>query len=150
MSVEVRGIEESKALLDMLISTMDETNHQLLLKAGNMIVDEARSNLQNNANINFGDLLASISILFDDGDSIFVGSDMPYAGHIEFGRGPVFPKDPEGWLHWIDKSTGKDVFAKKAKATEPSPFLQPAVEVVTQKIPNIFAEEYETKMRGVV
>ena len=114
-----------------------------------MIVDEARSNLQNNTNINSGDLLASINILFDDGESIYVGSDMPYAGHIEFGRGPVFPKDPTGWLHWIDKTTGKDVFAKKAGPTEPSPFLQPAVEIVSNKVPNLVAEEYETKMRGM-
>ena len=145
--IEVTGLRESQRILDNIIRKMDDSHHRILIEAGNRIVDEARSNLQNNTNIDSGDLLSSIKILFEDEDSIYVGSDMPYAGHIEFGRGPVFPKDPDGWLHWIDKSTGKDVFAKKAKATEPNPFLAPAVEKIKDEMPSIYAYEFETKVR---
>jgi len=144
--VEVTGLRESQRILDNIIRSMDEAHHRILIEAGNKIVDEARSNLQNNTNIDSGDLLSSIKILFEDEDSIYVGSDMPYAGHIEFGRGPVFPVNKE-WLHWIDKETGKDIFAKKAGPTEPSPFLAPAVEKIKDEMPNIYAYEFETKVR---
>lgn len=144
--VEVRGLMESQRMLNNLINTMDDTHHRILIEAGNMIVDEARSNLQNNTNIDSGDLLSSIKILFEDENSIYVGSDMPYAGHIEFGRGPVFPINAK-FLHWIDKDTGKDVFAKSAGPTEPQPFLAPAVEIVSAKVPGIYATEFEKKVR---
>ena len=133
-------------LLDIDIPKM---SHEALIKLCESVVDEARNNLQNNTNIDSGTLLASIRILFDNGDSIIVGTDEPYAGYIEFGRGPVFPKDPDGVLHWIDKDTGKDVFAKSAKATEPSPFMQPAVEMEIKNFPEIFAEEYQNEERSI-
>ena len=144
---QINGIEKAMNVCDVA-DELDDMIHNILLESAKNIVDEAKSNLQNNTNINSGDLLTSIKVLFDDGQSIWVGSDLDYAGHIEFGRGPVFPLDPAGWLHWIDKATGKDVFAKKAKATEPSPFLQPAVELEASRFPELVTAEFETKVRN--
>ena len=144
MNITVDGLRKSFALAELDI---EKLAHDELLKIADKIVDEARNNLQNNTNIDSGTLLSSIRVLFDDGKDIYVGSDVPYAGHIEFGRGPVFPSDPDGFLHWIDKDTGKDVFAKSAKATEPSPFLAPAVELVSREYPGLVATEFENKVR---
>ena len=46
---------------------------------------------------------------------------MDYAPHVEYGTGlwgpsgakyPIYPKDPGGLLHWIDRDSGQHVFAK--------------------------------------
>ena len=127
MSVDIKtkGHKASIRYLSELVANTDGDLQQALTILGDSVVDEARSNLQNNTNINSGALLSSIRILDQGQNYIVVGSDLPYAGYIEYGRGPVRPINAE-WLHWIDKHSGKDVFAKFAKATEPSPFLEPA------------------------
>jgi hypothetical protein len=141
MSVEIqtRGNKASQRYLSELITNIDEDLSNAIVKLGDSIVAEARSNLQNNTNINSGTLLSSIRILDEGTNYVIIGSDVPYAGYIEYGRGPVRPINGE-WLHWIDKQTGKDVFAKFAKATEPSPFLEPAVITWTSKFQDVVAE----------
>jgi len=141
MSVEIktRGHKASQKYLSELISSIDQDLSTALVKLGDSIVAEARSNLQNNTNINSGTLLSSIRILDEGENFVLIGSDLPYAGYIEYGRGPVRPINGE-WLHWIDKQTGKDVFAKFAKATEPSPFLEPAVITHTSKFQDLVVE----------
>lgn len=51
-----------------------------------------------------------------------VSTSVPYAPHVEWGTGlwgpehakyEIKPKKPNGWLHWFDPKTGKDVFAKR-------------------------------------
>ena len=84
-------------------------------------------------------------ILEEGDDYIVVGTLEDYAGYIEYGRGPVRPLKEGGWLHWIDKSSGKDVFAKFANATEPSPFMEPAVTSMTLNFPEIYAEKTNEK-----
>ena len=138
--IQTRGNKASQRYLSELISSMDEDLSDAIIKLGDSIVEEARSNLQNNTNINSGTLLSSIRILDEGSNYVIIGSDLPYAGYIEYGRGPVRPLKEDGWLHWIDKQTGKDVFAKFAKATEPMPFLEPAVIKHTQDFPFVYAE----------
>lgn len=50
-----------------------------------------------------------------------VSTHLGYAAPIEYGWGlwgphharyPIRPKNPDGWLHWVDPVTGKDVFRK--------------------------------------
>ena len=142
--VETSGFKENRFFLESL-SNMELTD--MLYEVANKIIDEARSNLQTNTNINSGTLLASINILASDDTSITVGSLEPYAGYIEYGRGPVRPLKPDGWLHWIDKDTGKDVFAKFAKATEPMPFLEPAVIIHTDMFPDLYRSKTEEMAR---
>ena len=113
-----------------------------LVETANDIIAEARSNIQQNQNINSGSLLSSIKILADNGDSLVIGSDMDYAGYIEYGRGPVRPINKQ-YLSWIDKSSGKRIFAKYAKATEPQPFMEPAVILKLEKFPLIIAQKVE-------
>jgi len=142
LSVEIktRGHKASIEYLSSLISEMDGTLSDALQTLGDSIVSEARSNLQTNTNINSGTLLSSIRILDEGQNYIVVGTDLDYAEYIEYGRGPVRPLNEDGWLHWIDKRTGKDVFAKFAKATEPSPFLEPAVITHTSKFQDVVIE----------
>ena len=143
MSIEITstGFENNEQVLKYIKDNLDAHHKEMLHVLGETIVSEARSNLQNNTNISTGTLHASIMILDEGDDYIVVGTLEDYAGYIEYGRGPVRPLKEGGWLHWIDKSSGKDVFAKFANATEPSPFLEPAVTSMTLNFPEIYAEK---------
>ena len=150
MSLEItsKGFESNEELLKFIRDNIDTHNQEMLHKLGESIVAEARSNLQNNTNINSGNLLSSIIILEEGDDYIIVGTREDYAGYIEYGRGPVRPLKEGGWLHWIDKS-GKDVFAKFANATEPSPFMEPAVIRVSKDFPELYVSETESMLNKV-
>ena len=143
MSVEITstGFENNEQVLKYIKDNLDAHHKEMLHLLGETIISEARSNLQNNTNISTGTLHASIMILKEGDDYIVVGTLEDYAGYIEYGRGPVRPLKEGGWLHWIDKSSGKDVFAKFANATEPSPFMEPAVTSMTLNFPEIYAEK---------
>jgi phage gpG-like protein len=143
MSIEITstGFENNEQVLQYIKDNLDAHHKEMLHLLGETIVSEARSNLQNNTNISTGTLHASIMILDEGDDYIVVGTLEDYAGYIEYGRGPVRPLKEGGWLHWIDKSSGKDVFAKFANATEPSPFMEPAVTSMTLNFPEIYAEK---------
>lgn len=142
MSVDIKvlGLDNAKSILDYITNNIDEESKKALKILAENIINDARSNLQNNTNINTGHLLSTIRILKEDETSIWVGTDVDYAKYIEYGRGPIRPLKEDGWLHWIDKQTGKDVFAKFAKATEPMPFLEPAVIKNTEDFPRVYAE----------
>ncbi len=144
ISIESKGFENNEQVLKFIKNNIDSHHHEMLIALGESIVAEARSNLQNNTNINTGDLLSSIMILEENDNMIIVGTRSEYAGYIEYGRGPVRPLKEGGWLHWIDKTSGKDVFAKFANATDPSPFLEPAVISMTQNFPEIYVSETES------
>ena len=144
IEVETKGFDHNRFFLESL-SSMDLMD--MLYEVANKIIDDARSNLQNNTNIDSGTLLASIQILEEGENSITLGSREPYAGFVEYGRGPVKPLKEGGWLHWIDKSSGKDVFAKFANATEPSPFLEPAVIIHTDMFPDLYRQTTEEMAR---
>lgn len=131
-------LEKTYSVLRNSIKKVDENIQGSLHDTAVNIVDEARSNLQNNTSINTGSLLASIDIIEETDKSVVVGSELEYAGWIEYGRGPVDPINAK-MLHWIDKTTGKDVFARHANATEPRPFLEPAVISKTKDFPGIIA-----------
>ena len=145
MSVQIKtkGHKASIKYLSDLIENTDQDLQDALVKLGDSIIAEAKGNLQNNTNINSGTLLSSIQVLEEGKNYIVIGSNVPYAGYIEYGRGPVRPISGE-WLHWIDKQTGKDVFAKFAKATEPMPFLEPAVISESNKFQDVVAEKVES------
>ena len=143
LSIESQGFEENEDVIKFIKDNIDIHHQEMLHNLGESIVAEARSNLQNNTNINSGNLLSSIMILEETDNEIIVGTREDYAGYIEYGRGPVRPLKEGGWLHWIDKSSGKDVFAKFANATEPSPFMEPAVISITQDFPQVYVEETE-------
>ena len=143
ISIESKGFENNEEVMKFIRDNLDSHNQEMLVKLGETIVAEARSNLQNNTNINSGTLLSSIMILEENDNEIILGTREDYAGYIEYGRGPVRPKDPDGWLHWVDKQTGKDVFVKFAKATEPMPFLEPAVIQHTQNFPEVYIQATE-------
>ena len=144
IDIETKGFNENRILLNEL-SNIDLM--ELLYTVAERIIDEARSNLQNNTNIDSGRLLSSIQILEEGDNSLVIGSREPYAGYIEYGRGPVKPLKEGGWLHWIDKSSGKDVFAKFANATESSPFMEPAVIVHTDMFPDLYITQTEEMAR---
>ena len=148
MSIEItsKGFDKNYLFLNYIKSNLETINIDMLHQLGEAIVAEARSNLQNNTNIDSGTLLSSIMILEETGDVIVIGTNSDYASYIEYGRGPVRPLKEGGWLHWIDKTSGKDVFAKFANATEPSPFLEPAVISVTANFPEVYAKQTDAML----
>lgn len=123
---------------------MAEGFHALL----EAIVSEAQSNLQNNMNINTGELLASIRILNEEGLKGEVGTDVEHAWYIEYGRGPVVPVHAK-MLHWIDKDTGEDVFSMYAGPTEPMPFMEPAVIVHTEQFGDIAVHQLDRRLEDI-
>ena len=151
MSVDISsfGFEKTQDVLSYIKNNFDKDFMTSLHILCETIVAEARSNLQNNTNINTGDLLSSIRIIDEGDDYIIIGSDKEYAGYIEYGRGPVRPLKEGGWLHWIDKTTGKDVFAKFANAVEPSPFMEPAVVKHMIDFPDIYVTNTEKNISQV-
>ena len=151
MSIEItsKGFEHNSDVLNFIKDNIDSHTQEMLVKLGETIVAEARSNLQNNTNINSGTLLSSIMILEENDNEIIIGTRNDYASYIEYGRGPVRPLKEGGWLHWIDKSSGKDVFAKFANATEASPFLEPAVIQHTRNFPQVYATETDEMLNKV-
>jgi len=140
IKIAIAGYKATHAILSGIHENMDQATYDVLEKIGQDIVQEAKSNLQNNANISTGSLLGSIEVKQITGDSLTVGSDLPYAGIIEFGRGPVTPKSVE-FLSWIDKTTGKRVFSKYSKAVEPHPYLEPAVQTALKGLSGIYSEK---------
>ena len=149
IDIESFGFERTQDILDYIKKNIDEDVMTSLYLLCETIVAEARSNLQNNTNIDSGTLLSSIRILEEGDNFIIIGTDVDYAGYIEYGRGPVRPLKEGGWLHWIDKSSGKDVFAKFANATEPSPFMEPAVVQHTMDFPDIYVTKVEKTISQV-
>ena len=137
--IKTRGHNASIKYLSSLIESLDEDLSDALEKLGEDIKSEARSNLQNNAHVYTGELNASIDILERGDHYIVVGTRLPYAGYIEYGRGPVRPVNAKV-LHYFTKD-GKEIFSKFSKATEPSPFLEPAVIIKTAKFQDVAAEQ---------
>jgi hypothetical protein len=139
------GFEKNKSILDAITNNHDEELNKLLQQIGNDVVNNARYNLSSNGNIDTGGLIGSIQILQTGDRFIVVGSEAPHAGYIEFGRGPVRAINAQA-LRFFDKKTGKLVFVKEVGPTEPSPFLQPAIE----KSINMFQGLYVEKMSNFI
>ena len=145
MSLSIKDMEKTRRVLTSTVYDLDDDTNKLLHQLGNDIVAEARSNLQNEAHVYTGELNASIRILNETKDSLEVGTDIPYAVYIEYGRGPIRPVNAQV-LHFFTKD-GKEIFTKFSKATDPSPFLEPAVISKTYKFVDIFAESMTNKAR---
>lgn len=141
MDMDVKGIEDCINFGQGLTSTMPVRFGKYLEQAALEVLDEARNNVQNNGSINTGALLASLRILSidQDGLEITIGSDLPYAKYIEYGRGPVNTKTAKV-LSWIDKDSGKRIFAKFAGPANPKPFFEPAVISKLRRYPEIAVE----------
>lgn len=137
--VTVAGMVASKRFLSKLKSDSVTETAKLLEKIGEDIAADAKSNLQQNLNINSGSLLADIDVKEKGPDFVVVGSDLGYAGIIEYGRGEVRGKDKP--LTWIDKSTGDRVFSWKSKPVAPSPYLEPAVLDNAGKFSDLYTEK---------
>lgn len=126
-SDDIDGYSNAVNNLQSAASFFDEEGVSLFEALLEKIIADAKSNLQNNQSIRTGSLIASIDVLdrFGDLDAV-VGTNLEYGWYVEYGRGIVKPIHAKA-LHWIDKDTGEDVFAKSAGPSEPMPFLEPAV-----------------------
>ena len=138
------GFERNKSFLDALTQNHDTELNILLHEIAENIITDAKYILAANGNVNSAQLINSLEILDEGNKTIRVGTNVPYAGYVEFGRGPVRPVNATV-LHWIDPRTGKSVFSKYAGPTEPSPFLQPAVEKNTKIFQGLYTEMIETR-----
>lgn len=138
-------IASARRKTQRIIDSIPRSQEEFLDEVANAIVDEARSNLQNNGNINTGELLASIKVLRTAPGLRVVGSDAKQSVYIEYGRGPVMAKNGKP-LRWVDKHTGEVVFSMYSGPVEPSPFFEPAVLAVTQR----FKKVYVQKQRAII
>jgi len=147
MSVELksRGYKAGEGYLSELVDNLEGDLNQALLILADDIIQEARSNLQNSTHVYTGELNASISVLETGPNYIVVGSRLPYAVYIEFGRGPVRPINKK-FLHYFTKD-GKEIFSKFSKATEPSPFLFPAAIMKAGQFKDVVIENLNQKHR---
>ena len=145
IQIVAEGLEQNKSFLNNLINNHDEELNQLLVKIGEQIIDEARFILSQNNHIDTGGLMGSIKVMEVGDKYIVVGSDAPHAGYIEFGRGPIRPTKEGGVLRFFDKKSGKMVFTTYSAPTEPSPFLQPAVEKQLSTFQGLYSEMVETR-----
>lgn len=141
MSVELRtkGFRASEKYISDLVADLEGDLQQALLILADDIIQEARSNLQNDAHVYTGELNSSIQVLESGSNFVTVGSLLPYAGYIEYGRGPVRPINAK-FLHYFTKD-GKEIFSKYSKATDPSPFLEPAVISKSNMFKDIVVEQ---------
>lgn len=139
MSLTVTGITEAVDFGNNFANNMAARYTRYLQTAANEAIDLARSNLQNNRNVNTGTLLASIKIISieQNGLRVIIGSEEEYAKYIEYGRGPVVAVDHKHPLSWIDKTSGKRIFSMRSKETHPMPFFEPAVLVIEKRYPEI-------------
>ena len=150
MSVQIttRGHKASMEYLSSLVASIDGDLDQALIILADDIISEARSNLQNNQHVYTGELNASIEITEQGKGYVVVGTKIPYAWYIEYGRGPVRPINAK-FLHYFTKD-GKEIFSKFSAATEPSPFLEPAVILKTQRFSDVVVEQVLTKPIPIV
>ena len=137
--VTAEGLEQNKEFLNNLINNHDEELNELLQKIGEDIINDAKEILMLNDNVLTARLINSIEFLEQGNKVIVIGTKVPYAGIIEFGRGPVRPVTAKV-LHWIDPVTGKDVFSKYSGPVEAMPFLQPAVEKNSKIFTGLYTE----------
>jgi hypothetical protein len=153
MSLSIDGSDAQEAA-DELDALTDEISDAIkdefaaLLEA---VVDEARSNVQNNTSIITGDLHASIQV-FEAGRTPtgyygVVGTELEYAVFVEYGRGAVRPVIAKV-LHWIDPDTGKDVYSMYSAPSEPQPFFEPAIIVMSEAFAQQLAHRVEMLLRN--
>lgn len=151
INMEVRGLEETVAVLHNIEHDVDDLYFRFLNETAEAIIEKARANLSENDSIITGELSNSIRVLdsgqADGGGYVTVGTDVFYAIYVEYGRGPIRPVTAKV-LHWIDKKTGKDVFASYAGPAEARPFFEPAVLAVRKKFEGLLAEKMNQFVRG--
>lgn len=148
ISIQSKGIKQAIEINDEISKSLDELNLQQLRELAESIIVEAGLNLQSNGNVMTGELLKSIKILSEGTNYVVVGTDSEHAIFIEFGRGPVFSVNGKV-LHWKDPFSGEDVFAKSSDATEPTPFLQPAVTRKTKKFKDVYVEQAKRSINNI-
>ena len=144
-SVETKGHLSAMQLLEQAGNKMKDFNVKSLHNIAEAIVSEARSNLQNNTSVYTGELNASINILEETSEYVTVGTPLFYAIYVEYGRGPVNPIRAKV-LHFFTKD-GKEVFTTHSAASEPRPFLEPAVITQTKNLSLIYAENTNAELQ---
>ena len=80
----------------------------------------------------------------DEPDHKIISYNQDYAVYVEYGTGvygegegaskqPIRPKKKKA-LHWVNRSTGADVFAKEVLGQKPQPYMRPAFDEATQNL----------------
>ena len=92
---------------------------------GRLVAESAKQNLETNGNIDTGALRDSITYRVE-GNSVIIGTSIPYAPYIELGTG-LFAYHGDGrkdvpW-HWKDREGNWHT----TSGIHPSPYLEPAL-----------------------
>lgn len=123
----------------------DPEIHKALLRIAHQIRARAIRNIIDNGTTFSGDLARSITVV-DKPGVVLVGSDLPYAPHVEFGTLPHMPpvKPFEEWVRLklgVDKKEANSVawavaMKIKREGTPPQPFFRPAIDSVKNLLYN--------------
>lgn len=111
INIQLRNMAAVDQMLHGVFSRVQGLKDKVLLNIANEYVNEVRSEIQNRPSVITGILLNSTRILEVGDGYVVAGSDAPHAVFWEYGRGPIIA-GPGKVLHWIDPSSGKDIFVK--------------------------------------
>lgn len=160
MDVRIEGLQSLRANMDRVTKEVGEAADKALQEVGLEIIAEAKTNLDQNGSIAFGNLRKSGKVQKNKDGSIDAGffsseQDNGYAAYVEYGRGPTKTQIPgevtlktsiRAWVHRkLGIPEGEELdraaffIARKIhrKGTRPRPFFVPAVKKCEDKINQI-------------
>jgi hypothetical protein len=140
IAASAKGYKASKKILKGLSGGVDSFCEKALDNLVAKIQADANSELQNKQHILTGELIAEDKLLGKAEKTRIVGTRLIQGAVLEHGRGIVRPKNGK-FLHWIDKTTGEDVFAKESGPVNPDPWLEPAILKNTKRVKDVMIDE---------
>jgi hypothetical protein len=146
MSIEFRveGMVQFNRMIDVTEQTVDEIRTSLIIEIANAYVDAVRNEIQNSGSIISGILYASTRILESGDGYVVAGSDAPHAIFWEYGHGPIVPVNAKV-LHWVDPSTGKDVFAMYVGPVAGSGVFESAAVQLEKMVGDLIVERLDSR-----
>jgi len=93
---------------------VEDLQAKMVHSIGDTIVKDIKDQLETEGHNITYDLSEKTQVFEYGEDYVILGSDSGHAWVFEFGRGAVRPVHKKA-LHWIDKETGEDVFARYSK-----------------------------------
>lgn len=119
------GPAELEARLEAFDTALDDRLYEAMEELGLRIEASARKK----APVDSGRLRGSISseVQREGADTLalYVGSNVEYAPHVEYGRGAISASG-DGVLHFTVE--GEDVFVKSVGPADAQPYLRPAIQ----------------------
>ncbi|MDS0284672.1 HK97-gp10 family putative phage morphogenesis protein [Haloarcula onubensis] len=144
---EFDGFEQLAAKLQLLATHLDEAA-KFIGPAVDAGVQTTALQIERSARekvpVDTGNLRRKIDTQKVGEGEYLVGTNVPYAPDVEFGRGPVVADD--GYLRF--KVDGEVLFRKSVGPAEAQPFLRPALQEHKSDLVENIEEEIDTVLRA--